>query len=521
MSMEVQKAVHAEFRRHGLSLRRDSVKLVAAYVDDQHVSVEDAAELMLNALEKQELKSTILDVETVEKLIGDLLEGVVQDDSATHVIGAFDMPKFNYDPIKKAFYKVSTKPDMFGDANAKISLYQERLMILRNRVSRNKLFAKPSFELSSSRREYCELTSVQGLMGLYGETKYLLGVLTEIEDGNLFIEDMTGTIKVEMVNAIPTTGLFTENCIIIAEGQLREDGVFALSYMGFPMLESRLDFRAATGNENFFGGANIRIEDFAQLEDQERTAEADMFVILSDVWLDIPNTFTRLRSVFHGFSSVEVVPSLFVFMGDYSSQPHHIIQTDYSIMKGHFDALAELICEFPRLTEGSQFVFMPGPNDPSPSPALPRPPLPMSLTTALSDRIPRAQFTSNPCRIRYYTQEIVLMREALQHRMMRFARRPPVTEETDSMFEHLATTLIQQGHLCPLPISVQPIYWEYDYALRLYSPPHALVLADFTEQASFAYKDADCNCFNPGSFGDKGVFAAYRPAARAVEMCSV
>ena len=80
-------------------------------------------------------------------------------------------------------------------------------------------------------------------MGLYGETKYLLGVLTEIEDGNLFIEDTTGTIKLDMSNAIPTTGLFTENCIIIAEGQLREDGVFELSCMGFPMLESRFDFR--------------------------------------------------------------------------------------------------------------------------------------------------------------------------------------------------------------------------------------------------------------------------------------
>jgi DNA polymerase epsilon subunit 2 len=68
------------------------------------------------------------------------------------------------------------------------------------------------------------------------------------------------------------------------------------------------------------------------------------------------------------------------------------------------------------------------------------------------------------------------MREALQHRMLRFARKPPISEETDSMFEHLATTLIQEGHLCPLPISVQPIYWEYDHALRMYSPPHTVRL---------------------------------------------
>ena len=51
------------------------------------------------------VKSTILDVETVEKLIGDLLEGVTQDNATTHVIDAFDTPKLSYDPIKKAFYR--------------------------------------------------------------------------------------------------------------------------------------------------------------------------------------------------------------------------------------------------------------------------------------------------------------------------------------------------------------------------------------------------------------------------------
>ena len=81
-----------------------------------------------------------------------------------------------------------------------------------------------------------------------------------------------------------------------------------------------------------------------QLEEQERAAEADMFVILSDVWLDIPDTFSRLRSVFHGFSSVEVVPSLFIFMGNYSSQPHHIIKTDYSEMKGEGPRLGTPMC---------------------------------------------------------------------------------------------------------------------------------------------------------------------------------
>ena len=35
----------------------------------------------------------------------------------------------------------------------------------------------------------------------------------------------------------------------------------------------------------------------------------------------------------------------------------------------------------------------------------------------------------------------------------------------------VAYTLIDQGHLSPLPLSVQPIHWEHDHALRLYPLP--------------------------------------------------
>jgi DNA polymerase epsilon subunit 2 len=48
-----------------------------------------------------------------------------------------------------------------------------------------------------------------------------------------------------MSNSVPTVGLFTENCIIIAEGFLRADRVFEVVCLGFPHLESRIDFRCA------------------------------------------------------------------------------------------------------------------------------------------------------------------------------------------------------------------------------------------------------------------------------------
>ena len=46
---------------------------------------------------------------------------------------------------------------------------------------------------------------------------------------------------------------------------------------------------------------------------------------------------------------------------------------------------------------------------------------------------------------------------------------PPATTETP--LRQLVRSMLEQAHLCPLPLSVQPVYWDYDYALRLYPLP--------------------------------------------------
>ena len=59
-------------------------------------------------------------------------------------------------------------------------------------------------------------------------------------------------------------------------------------------------------------------------------------------------------------------------------------------------------------------------------------------------------------------------------------------------------TLLQQSHLCPLPLEKQPIYWQHDHALRLYPVPDAVILADSsTPAASFTFEG--CTCLNPVS----------------------
>lgn len=59
--MEMQKAVHAEFKRHGLTLRKMSVRLVAEYVSEKvkqsgsrpEEELEDVAQIMFEGVEKR------------------------------------------------------------------------------------------------------------------------------------------------------------------------------------------------------------------------------------------------------------------------------------------------------------------------------------------------------------------------------------------------------------------------------------------------------------------------------------
>lgn len=84
----------------------------------------------------------------------------------------------------------------------------------------------------------------------------------------------------------------------------------------------------------------------------------------------------------------------------------------------NFDALAELLASYEQIIGTSHFIFVPGPLDPWGSTMLPRPPLPMAFTARFRARIPLAHFACNPCRIKFFGQEIVVMRQDLMDRML-------------------------------------------------------------------------------------------------------
>lgn len=59
------------------------------------------------------------------------------------------------------------------------------------------------------------------------------------EEGRYAIEDLSARLPVDLSEAEQTLGVFTQNCIVVAEGELREDGVFRVAALGQPPLEAR------------------------------------------------------------------------------------------------------------------------------------------------------------------------------------------------------------------------------------------------------------------------------------------
>ncbi|KAM7482881.1 hypothetical protein LguiB_007464 [Lonicera macranthoides] len=515
MSGAMRNKVHRKFKMRGYTLKVEALTEILSFVSRFEDAEDEALDLLLDELQHQSLKSSILDKEPVNRVVNLLLEAEAaveetpttpnsastsgSNKSALRIIDAFFIPKFRYDPVRKIFYEPTGRLPIHGDASAKATLYRDRFLLLLQRLSRDPSFTKPAFDTEVSQFGSCEISPIQSLVGRIGRS-WVIGVISQLEDGHFYLEDLTAAYKI-------TTGFFSENTIVLAEGEMLLDGIFQrfstffllgicdllimkdmqmseqkVKTCGFPPLEDRYKSLALFSGLDFFGGGILTKEENLRLAELETSAVNDMFVILSDIFLDNEETLGKLETVLDGYESVEVVPSLFVFMGNFCSHPCNLSFNAFSSLRLQFGKLGQMIANHQRLKDHSRFLFIPGPDDAGPSTVLPRCALPRYITEELQKYIPNAIFSSNPCRIKFYTQEIVFFREDLLYRMRRSCLMPPSTEETSDPFEHI-------------------------------------VLGDRSEQKAFNY--TGITCFNPGSFSNDSTFVAYRPCTREVELSAL
>ncbi|KAG6607402.1 DNA polymerase epsilon subunit B, partial [Cucurbita argyrosperma subsp. sororia] len=458
----LRRKVQRKSKIRGYSIKLDALAEIVSFASRFDGCEDDAIDLVLDHLHDESLQSSIIDKDAVHRVVSILLAAdeageecpdTSTSTSALCIIDAFDISKYRYDPIKKIFYMHTGSLPIHGDASAKAALYRDRFLLLSQRLSRDQHFSKPAFDSGMSHFGSCEISPVQSLVGQTGR-KWVMGVISQMEDGHFFLEDLTASVEINLSSAKITTGLFTENTIVVAEGEMLVEGIFKVITCGFPPLEDRDKSLKLLAGQDFFGGGSLTKEETLRLADLEKRAVNDMFVILSDIWLDSEEAMGKLETILDGFENVEIVPSLFVLMGNFCSRPCNLAFNSYSSL-----------------------------------------------------------------RVRFYTQEIVFFRQDLLYRMRRSCLIPPSTEETSDPFEHLVATITHQSHLCPLPLVIQPIIWNYDHCLHLYPTPHVIVLGDRSKQQAFKY--TGITCFNPGSFTNDSTFVAYRPCNQEVELSAL
>ncbi|XP_032795121.1 LOW QUALITY PROTEIN: DNA polymerase epsilon subunit 2 [Daphnia magna] len=518
MDSRFKNDIVTTFKLNGLTVRSEATKYILGLLTPLHKDERSQwLEKLVDVIQKQGLlDSTTVEKSHIEKAAKECCQNELDEaTSLLNVISAFDIPKFVYNTERKKYLPYESSAgflNLFGDPKDKAEMFRHRYALLHQRTSRHSLFTPSVLGSSSasSQNKY-QLQPIEYLLGMSTKLTNLvvLGMLTYLTEGKLHLEDTTGSVPVSLKDTNFHGGLFTENCFVLGQGYY-QDGVFHIEHLGMPPPEPAKVTRTYFGNANFFGGPSTScLKLSSKLKAQEDQNPEAMMVFLSDVWLDQTKVMEKLRILFAGYC--EDPPICFVLMGNFLSSS--TCSTSSGHLRQLFKSLAEMIKEFPNLVEQAQFVFVPGPSDSGFCNILPRPPLAKVIREEFLQRVPNAVFTTNPCRIQYGTKEIVVLREDIITKMCRNAIHFPTTDDIPQQF---AKSLTSQGHLCPLPSEICPIYWPYDHALYLYPLPDAVVIGD--RFGGFAAQNMDCVIFNPGPFSRNNFnFKVFVPLSSQVE----
>ena len=67
-----------------------------------------------------------------------------------------------------------------------------------------------------------QIIPIESLIGSSG-THCLLGMLSQLEEGRIFLEDVNSRVELDLSECQSHNGLFTEGCIVLVEGEMADD----------------------------------------------------------------------------------------------------------------------------------------------------------------------------------------------------------------------------------------------------------------------------------------------------------
>lgn len=324
----------------------------------------------------------------------------------------------------------STSPaTFFPSASQKTELFRQRYHIIHQRLLRSESFQDPSITLrsnNSSARQVWKITSIANLLGRSGSGHLLLGMLVIAPTGTLALNDLSGSISLDISQATPIDETETWLCpgmIVLVDGVYEEEfaaagggfsnthgvgGTIKGRFVGFSIGAPGCETRAATlgisdaaspilhslstgfgwvdflglGSERAVGPRMRRLERrlLSPHTHSSASSPSTTIAMLGEVNLDDSRAMSSLRSILDHYAAQTTPPLAFILFGNFArhaamAAPRaHTASTagststpDSMSYKEHFDALAALLADFPTLLRSAAWLFVPGDNDPWPS----------------------------------------------------------------------------------------------------------------------------------------------------------
>ncbi|CAF9935964.1 MAG: DNA-directed DNA polymerase epsilon, subunit B [Alectoria fallacina] len=342
------------------------------------------------------------------------------------IVGAFEQPRLTYNVNQKHFEAASTATSLLPDPSHKTHLFRHRYNLIHQRLLRNESFQsssvpsartrylqRSSLKIATTQQAY-NLTHIANLLGRSGSNHLLLGLLAISPSGVLTINDLTGSIAVNIQHArpVPEDGAwFTPGMIVLVDGVYEEEGSstghgldgnrgvggtvggkFIAFSVGGPPCERRevtvgisgagkdghtsagggfgwVDF-LGVGSERAAGSAMRKLETIVLKRDSsENPVQGRVrMVICGEVELENAKTLQALKRVLglHAAEQACQTPMVVVLMGNFV---RHAVMTGGSSggsieYKEYFDSLASILSDYPTMLQNTTFVFVPGDNDP-------------------------------------------------------------------------------------------------------------------------------------------------------------